>query len=45
MAHVPPLWRDFCLLGLVRRQCGAIAFVADVTLWDEVETRVQEVTP
>jgi len=23
----------------VRRQCGAIAFTSDTTLWDEVEAR------
>ncbi len=41
MAHAPPMWRDFCLLGLVRRQCGAIAFVSDATLWDEARARVR----
>lgn len=42
MKHTPPMWRDFCLLGLVRRRCGAIAFASDVTLWSEVESRVRE---
>jgi hypothetical protein len=41
MAHAPPMWRDFCLLGLVRHQCGAIAFISDITLWQEVETRIR----
>jgi hypothetical protein len=41
MSPWPPLWRDFCLLGLVRRQCGAIAFASDATLWNEVEARVR----
>jgi hypothetical protein len=39
--HQPPMWRDFCLLGLVRRQCGSIAFVSDATLWDEVGARIR----
>ncbi len=43
MVRTPPMWRDFCLLGLVRRQCGAIAFASDVTLWDEVETRIRAI--
>ncbi len=43
MVRTPPMWRDFCLLGLVRRQCGAIAFASDVTLWDEVETRLRAI--
>jgi hypothetical protein len=33
--------RDFCLLGLVRRHCGTIAFASDVTLWDEVDARIR----
>jgi len=41
MAPTPPMWRDFCLLGLVRRQCGAIAFPSEATLWDEVKARVE----
>jgi len=45
MRHAPPMWRDFCLLELVRRQCGAIAFASDVTLWDELATRVRALTP
>ena len=43
MVRTPPMWRDFCLLGLVRRQCGTIAFASDVTLWDEVETRIRAI--
>lgn len=39
--HTPPMWRDFCLMGLIRRQCGAIAFASDATLWDEMEARVR----
>lgn len=49
MRHAPPMWRGFCLLGLVRRQAcpeqcrrvGAIAFASDATLWDEVEARIR----
>jgi hypothetical protein len=41
MAPVPPMWRSFCLLGLVRRQCGAIAFPSEATLWDEVKDGVE----
>jgi len=41
MRHTPPVWRDYCLLGLVRRQCGAIAFASDTTFWDQVEARVR----
>ena len=40
--HQPPMWQDFCLLSLIRRHCGAIAFASEVTtLWDEVDARIR----
>jgi len=41
MAPTPLMWRDFFLRGLARRQCAAIAFPSEATLWDEVKARVE----
>lgn len=42
MSPYPLRWREYCLLGLVRRECGSVAFTSESTLWMGVESRLRE---